>query len=85
MAVLWSFFVSVHEVGRSAAQVHLFAFLEGKLDSRQSDQQAVQSLEEEDEEEEPEASVVALSVRLKDEILIVEIGDALGQMTELHL
>lgn len=77
--------LSVHEVGRPAAQLHLFVLLKGKLDSRQSDQQGVQSLKEEDEEEEPEASVVALGVRLEDEIPLIEVGDPLGQTTELYL
>lgn len=77
--------LSVHEVGRPAAQLHLFVLLKGKLDSRQSDQQGVQSLKEEDEEEEPEASVVALGVRLEDEIPLIEVGNPLGQTTELYL
>lgn len=42
-------------------------------------------MEEEDEEEEPEGSVVALPVRLKDEIHFIEVGDPLGEMMKLHL
>lgn len=42
-------------------------------------------MEEEDEEEEPEGSVVALAVRLKDKVHLVEVGDPAGEMMELHL
>lgn len=76
---------SVHEVGRPAALVRLFAFPEGELDAGQSDHQDVETLEEKDEEEEPEAVVVALAVRLEDEGHLVEVGDPIGQMMQLHL
>lgn len=42
-------------------------------------------MDEEDEEEEPEAAAVALAVRLEDEAHLAEVGDAVGQMMELHL
>lgn len=42
-------------------------------------------MEEEDEQEEPEGSVVVLQVRLEDEVELVEVGDPLGEMVELHL
>lgn len=76
---------SVHEVGCPPTQVRLFGFPEGKLDSCQSDQHHVESVNEEDEEEEPEASVVALAVRLEDEVHLVEVGDPIGQMKKVHL
>lgn len=75
---------SVHEVGRPPAQVRLFGFLEGKLDSRQTDQEDVEAMEEEDEEEEPKGSVVALAVHLKDEIHLIEVGNPIGQMMKFH-
>lgn len=76
---------SVHEVGCPPAQVRLFGLPEGKLDSCQPDQHHVESVDEEDEEEEPEASVVALAVRLKHEVDLVEVGDTVGQMLKVHL
>lgn len=42
-------------------------------------------MDEKDEEEEPEAAVVALAVRLEDEAHLAKVGDAVGQMMELHL
>lgn len=75
----------VHEISCPPAQVHLFGLLEGKLDSCQTDQQNVEYMDNEDEEEEPEAAVVVLAVRLKDEIHLVEVGNPVGQMMELHL
>lgn len=76
---------SVHQVGCAPAQVRLLGFLEGELDSCQPDQEDVQCMEEEDEEEEPEAAIVALAVRLEDEVDLVEVGDLVGEVTELHL
>lgn len=76
---------SVHEVGCPPAQIRLFGFPEGKLDSRQSDQHHVESVDEEDEEEEPEASIVALAVRLEREVDLVEVGDPVGQMMKVDL
>lgn len=76
---------SVHEVGGASAQLRLFGLLEGKLEASQSDQQHVEPVDEEDEEEEPEAAVVALAVRLEDEVHLAEVGDAVRQMMELHL
>lgn len=42
-------------------------------------------MDNEDEEEEPEATVVVLAVRLKDEIHLVEVGNPVGQMMEPYL
>ena len=77
--------MSVHEVGSPPAQVRLFAVLKRKLDSSQSDEQKVESVEEKDEEEEPEAAVVTLAVRHKHKVHLVEVGDPMGQVMKLHL
>lgn len=76
---------SVHEVSCPPTWVYLFRFLEGKLDSCQPDQPHVESVDEENEEEEPEALIILFSVSFEFEIDLVEVGDAVGQMMELHL
>lgn len=76
---------SVHEVGRAAAQLHVFLPLERELDPREPDQNQVESVEDEDEEEDPEAAVVALRVRLENKVLLPEVGDELREVVDLHL
>lgn len=42
-------------------------------------------MKDEDDEENPKAAVVALRVRLKNKILLLEVGDELGQPVDFHL
>lgn len=79
------FRLSVHEVCGPPAGGRLLAPPERELDSSQSDEREVESVQEEDEEEEPEAEVIALSVGLEDEVHLVEVGNPMREMMDVDL